>query len=198
MEVLETYILLRLWVKSYQRNCQKGFLRVQGNVSSGNIFLQKLYFLMFSRNKATFLGTTDNKPWEGCQKCSLEVQRTILGKKHKFWKKNWKKIPDIEWKTFGIFKNCFRCMQWNMFRKKQFTSKRHSVCISFGLWTKNTRQVCQTFTRGFQSNIFKKKMFSGRNIVYLNLGLRVKNKQPGCQTCFLHDDDKKLKWSMFF
>ena len=91
MEFLKTSIFLRLWVKSYQRNCQKGFLRVQGNVSSGNIFLQKLYFLMFSRNKATFLGTTDNKPWEGSQKCSLEVQRTILGKKQKFWKKNFEK-----------------------------------------------------------------------------------------------------------
>ena len=108
-----------------------------------------------------------------------------------------KKIPDTEWKTFGRFKNCFRCMQQNMLRKKRFTSKRYSVCTNLGLWTKNTRQVCQTFTRGFQSNIFEKKMFSGRNIVYLNLGLRLKISRPGCQTCFLYDDEKKLKRCFF-
>ena len=91
LEFLKTSIFLRLWVKSYQRNCQRGFLCVQGNVSSGNIFWKNYTFLMFSRNKATFLGTTDIKPWEGCQMCSLEVQRTFLGKNKNFEKKIFEK-----------------------------------------------------------------------------------------------------------
>ena len=48
-----------------------------------------------------------------------------------------------------------------------------------------------------RATFLRKKMFSGRNIVYLNLGLRLKISRPGCQTCFLYDDEKKLKRCFF-
>ena len=98
-------------------------------------------------------------------------------------------------------------MQWNMLRKKWFTSKKYSVCTKLGLWTKNTRQVCQTFTRGFQSNIFKKKCFLEETLFILiwdlewkTIGRVVKlasymtTKRKWSKTCFF----RKATFSCFF
>ena len=71
----------------------------------------------------------------------------------------WKKIPDIGWKIFGRFKNCFRCMQWNMLRKKWFTLKRYSVCTNFGLWTKTLSRFVKPLLEASRATILRKKCF---------------------------------------
>ena len=96
MEDLQIYFFLRLWVNSYQRNYQRGIPRVHGNVSNGSFFWKNHTFVVFFRIKATFRRTTEDKPWEGCQKC-------ILGVREKFTRKT-------EVLVISFFYNSFRTL----------------------------------------------------------------------------------------
>ena len=60
----------------------------------------------------------------------------------------------LQKKWQGCQTNVLR-LRWNMLMKKWFTWKSFEVFINFGLWAKNTRQVCQTCILGVQSNILK-------------------------------------------
>ena len=171
---------------------------------SGGMFRGKTFFgqftllLSFSEFRQSFLGPLETSLRKGCQKCLVGSQRKVLEKNRTFGKTNlWKKAPDIEWKTFGTFKNCFLRFHWKTLRKKLFTSKLYSNYTKFGLWTKNTRQVFQTCTRAVQSNISNKVLISGRNN-FLSFSCDLEWKELlGRQTCFSSVEGKILKWNMF-
>ena len=171
---------------------------------SGGMFRGKTFFgqftllLSFSEFRQSFLGPLETSLRKGCQKCLVGSQRKVLEKNRTFGKTNlWKKAPDIEWKTFGRFKNCFLRLHRKILRKKLFTSKLYSNYKNFGLWTENTRQVFQTGTRAAQSNISNKVLFSGRNIFLSSVATESEKNLLGCQTCFSSVEVNNLKWKMF-
>ena len=159
-------------------------------------FFWKSYtFLMFSRNKTTFLGTTDIKPWEGCHKCSLEVQRNILGKKTEllqklFLKNNFRTLSE---KLSADLKTAFVVCNGTCWGKSGSPQKGILFVPTLDCEQKTLGRFVKPLLEASRATFSSKKMFFGGNIVYLNLGLRVKNNRPGCQTCFLYDDEKKLK-----
>ena len=161
--------------------------------------LDNSYFCyIFSEFRQTFLGPLETSLRKCCQKCLVGSQRNVLEKNRTFGKTNfWKKTPDIEWKTFGRFKNCFLRCHRKILRKKLFTSKLYSNYKNFGLWTENTRQVFQTGTRAAQSNISNKVLFSGRNIFLSSVATESEKNLLGCQTCFSSVEVNNLKWKMF-
>ena len=83
-----------------------------------NFFGQFILLLSFSEFRQTFLGPLETSLRNGCQKCLVGSQRKVLEKNRTFGKTNfWKKTPDIEWKTFGRFKNCFLRFHRKILRK---------------------------------------------------------------------------------
>ena len=142
----------RFQVKSYRRNCQKGNLRVQGNVSSEIFFWIIKILWYFSQIRPRF-GTTDDKFCEGSRE------------KQDFWKNQFlkKKLRTSSGKLSADLRTAFFVSTGKYWGKSCSPQGLYSIYNNFGLWTKNTRQVFQTGTRAVQSNISNKVLFSGRN-----------------------------------
>ena len=146
----------RIWTKRFWREMKTAFLRVQCNILKKNLFFARnlIFKQCRTRNKNLWtefakLHSLASEEFFEQDFTQLEVSYFCycfhsLGENFGTFAKKWQ----------GCQNNVLR-LRWNMLMKKWFTWKSFEVFINFGLWAKNTQEVCQICILGVQSNILK-------------------------------------------
>ena len=164
---------------------------------------------MFSRNKATFLLTTDIKPWEGCHKCSLEVQRNILEKKAETLEKLFLKnnFGTFSQKLSADLKTAFVVCNGTCWGKSGSRQRGILFVPTLDSEQKTLGSFVKTLLEASRATILRKKCFLEETLFILNwdlewetIGRVVKlasymtTKKNWSKTCFF----KKAIFSCFF